>query len=358
MTVKELLSPPSARHLARFAACLALGTLGGAVFYALRLPLPWMLGAMCFTLVGSLARWPIAPSRRLRPMVVVVIGVALGSSFAPGLLHRLIDWLPLTLAVVVATLIMHAAGWFYLRRVAGFDADTAFFAAAPGGIYEMSAQGAQAGADERRILVVQAIRIFLVVLSVPISLKLLGFVNGSTMAIGTGRVGELEDAAILVACGLIGWPLALALRLPNPPLIGPMLLSALAHGFGATDFSPPSYLVAAAQVGLGTSLGGQFKGFGLATLAHVGRHAIGVMVLMMLICLVAAGLVDLFFTIPPAIVMLTVAPGGIAEMSLMALAMKADVAMVTANQLVRILLVQFSVPPFYAWLRRRRSQPS
>ena len=44
--------------LARIAAGLALGTLGGVLFHALALPLPWMLGALFFTMAASVAGLP------------------------------------------------------------------------------------------------------------------------------------------------------------------------------------------------------------------------------------------------------------------------------------------------------------
>ena len=58
-------------------SAIALGALGGALFYALNLPLPWMLGAIVVTLVGTLARWDLTGPEKARPYVVAVIGVML-----------------------------------------------------------------------------------------------------------------------------------------------------------------------------------------------------------------------------------------------------------------------------------------
>ena len=55
----KLLAPIRDTDYRVLAQALVLGTIGGAVFNALNLPLPWMLGAMLFT---SSVRSPVPES--------------------------------------------------------------------------------------------------------------------------------------------------------------------------------------------------------------------------------------------------------------------------------------------------------
>ena len=100
------------------ASTIALGACGGALFYALNLPLPWMLGAIVVTLIGTLARWNLPGPEKARPFVVAIIGVMLGSGFKPDTFDPLDQWLislaGLVLCVLVSVLLVQA----YLHRLA------------------------------------------------------------------------------------------------------------------------------------------------------------------------------------------------------------------------------------------------
>ncbi|MCQ4629017.1 AbrB family transcriptional regulator [Shinella sp. CPCC 100929] len=341
-------------YLARLALSLAIGACGGTAFYLLSLPLPWMLGAMSTVLVAALLRLPVVSARRIRPPMAAVIGVMLGSSFSPDMLGRLDDWVPVTLAAVAATVLTGAAGYLYLRHVAKLDPVTAYFAGMPAGVYEMTAQGGLAGGDERRIALVQATRVFLVVFTVPMVLNLFlhfGSTGGLSLQNGHGAL-SLADIAILVVCGAVGWPLAKALHLPNPPLIGPMLVSAVAHAVGLTEGAPPYLLVSMAQVVLGTTIGGQFLGSDRGLLFGSALHSLVLVPVMVAIAALAAWGVARWSGGGYPATFLALAPGGTTEMSLVALAIKAEVALVVFHQIVRQICIHMFAPAVFRSIQR------
>lgn len=341
-------------YTTRLALSLAIGGGGGAIFYALSLPLAWMLGAMCAVLVAALARLPVVSARRIRPPMAAVIGVMLGSSFSPGMLGRLEDWLPVTLAAVVATMLTGAVGSVYLSHVARLDPITAYFAGMPAGIYEMTAQGGLAGGDERRIALVQATRVFIVVFSVPMVLNLFlhfGSTDGLSLRAGHEEL-SLLDFAILIICGAVGWPLAAKLNLPNPPLIGPMLISAVAHAAGLTEGAPPYLLVSVAQVVLGTTIGGQFLGADRSLLLGSALHSLVLVPIMVAIAALAAWCVSRWSGGNYPATFLALAPGGTTEMSLVALAIKAEVALVVFHQILRQICIHMFAPTVFRAFRR------
>ena len=140
----EGLSGPS-----RTLAGLALGTLGGVIFYLLGLPLPWMLGALFFAMSASIAGLPVAGPMRLRPAIIAVIGVLLGARFTPEVLGQARETL-VTLAILMAYLAGVGAlvvPWY--RLVGRLDWTTAFFAGMPGGLSEMVELGEARGARAR-----------------------------------------------------------------------------------------------------------------------------------------------------------------------------------------------------------------
>ncbi|MGE0714047.1 MAG: hypothetical protein AB7P02_01285, partial [Alphaproteobacteria bacterium] len=51
---------------------LAIGSAGGTAFWLLKLPLPWMLGAMTACIAASISGVPLGVPRWLRSSLVVV----------------------------------------------------------------------------------------------------------------------------------------------------------------------------------------------------------------------------------------------------------------------------------------------
>ena len=334
------------------AKALGFGALGGLAFYLLRMPLAWMMGAAitCTMLALSGVRMGVKP--RLRQVMMVVLGVLLGGGFKPGLLNRIVEWSYSITALTVLTVLSCALCYVFLRRVGGYDRITAYFGSIPGGLAEMTAVGGAMGADERRIALAHAVRILTVVMTVPFWFRLHdNIVTSGSTGVHFSDLGLL-DVASLLSCGIVGAPLANWIKLPAANMMGPMLLSALVHYFEVTHAQPPAELVATAQVVIGTGIGCRFIGMPVRA---IGRDLLVAFIagLMMVgfaavFTVAISALTDLRF---PAL-LLSFSPGGVAEMSLVALALGADVAMVSTHHLFRIFLVLLVAPTGYRLMRR------
>lgn len=330
---------------------LAIGAAGGALFAWLELPLAWMIGAMVLTTAAAVAGAEIALPPPMRSAIIVVLGVMLGSAFTPDLLGRMPQW-GFSLAALLAYIALATAGVAAYYRRAGYDRTTAYFAAAPGGLAEMMLLGAAAGGDERAILLSHGLRILLLVLVVPFGFRLFG---GYEPAAAAEAVAAAPlDLLILAGCGLLGFLLARPLRIPAPALVGPMALSAAVHLAGLTASRPPEELVALAQLVMGTAVGCRFVGIPFARLAQGLLLALGATAILLALAAAFALLLPALAPLSPAGVLLAFAPGGLAEMSLIALALGIDAAFVSAHHVARIFLVVMLLPPAYRLLRRRR----
>ena len=334
---------------------LAIGVAGGLLAFFVGLPLPWMLGPMIANTVAAMLRAPIAGPDRLRPLVVPVIGVMLGSSVTAEVFGLLGTWV-LTLLVLPLFLVC-AAGISYAvyRRIGGYDPVTAFYAAMPGGLNEMLILGAEAGGDERRIALAHAARVLIIIIFVALVFGL--FFGVSTGGGGTGQwVGLYQitvlDYAILGICAVAGVALGKWLGLPAAPVFGPMILSGIAHIAGWVTVAPPTLFVIAAQITIGTIIGTRFVGATLAEIrTDIGLSAIA-STLMLLAAVGFAELIVMIAGIPLAQAFLAFSPGGLTEMSLLALAMEQDAAYVSVMHVIRITLVIALAPFVFRVLRR------
>ncbi|MFX0540338.1 AbrB family transcriptional regulator [Roseovarius sp. S4756] len=332
-------------------ALLALGTLAAFVANALSTPLPFMLGPLIA--VGAVAcsraarfmptgyRFP----QPLRESFIAMIGLMIGAQVAPDL-FRNAPGLMLSIGALTAFVLLSLAGNYLLfRSIGGFDRPTAFFAAAPGGLYESIALGEAAGADLPRLMTQQFLRIIVVVTALPFGMSLhlgapVGSAAGVSMAQGPVPWGAMPWLAL---AGLVGWALGRAARLPAPQLTGPLVVAAALNLAGLVHLDVPPWLVNVAQVVIGTALGTRFAGIGRGLIlrgAALAMVSVGGMLLLAagIAALLRPLLGEAFDTL-----LISFAPGGVTEMGLIALSMAANPAFVTMHHILRILITVVAV---------------
>ncbi len=332
---------------------LALGAVGGAIFAWLGLPLAWMLGAMTFTTVAAISGIRVAVPNQFRKYFVAVLGLLLGSSFTPELLGE-VGRIATGLAVQAGFVVFATATSFIIyTRVGGYDRVTSYFSSTPGGLSEMTLLGDALGGDVRTISLNHAVRILLVVCVIPFYFR---YVQGSAVpsAPATGSLAELglADVAILGACGVVGYIVASRLRLPAAALIGPLFLSAAVHLAGLTSSTVPSEAAAVAQVVVGAAIGGRFAGVTLLQVVRVARLAVLTSLISIGGAVAVAEVVSLSTGLNLTTLFLGLAPGGLAEMSLVALALGADTAFVTVMHFFRVSMVMVVAPQVFRLLPR------
>ena len=342
---------PKTRPL-RMGLTLVLGGIGGFLFHELHMPLPWMIGALLFTLVASLSGAPLVRPQRLRLLMVPVLGVMLGAGFTPEAVGHIAEWLASVSMLVVYALGVTAMVSYYLVSVARWDAATAYFSASPGGFSEMALIGESMGADDRKISLIHSIRITLTVLIIPFWFKFFeGYEPGNMTALGNMADIRLDDAAILIACGVAGYYLANFLKLPAARLLGPVLVSAAVHMAGLTEARPPQEIIALAQVVIGAAIGCRFLGISLNKVFGTMIQAAGITVFMLCAALGGAWVVSQFTGLPVKTLWLAFAPGGLAEMTLISLSLNIDVAFVSVHHMVRVMFLVAMAPIAFKILR-------
>ncbi|MGH1464725.1 MAG: AbrB family transcriptional regulator [Cognatishimia sp.] len=329
--------------------CLA-AALGGLLFFALNLPLPWMLGALTITLIAALSGAPIAAPHRIRPYTVVVIGVMLGSGFTTDTFGQLGQWSLSLLGLILCIFLQAAFVGLFFVRFGRMSPVTALFAAMPGGVVEMIEIGRRYGGDERAIILAHAARILMVITLIAIWFRVvLGHEVSGIVTIGKGET-DLVDLLILALCGLLGSLFGLRLSLPAPTFLGPMLFSAGAHMMGWTAGSPPLWLVVCAQILLGTIIGSRFTGMPLKRVMHAFGISLVATILMLGIAVGLAQILHIPFSQDPEQILLAYAPGGLTEMGLVALSMGADVAYIATHHLFRVIFILSIAGTLLTWM--------
>lgn len=339
---------------------LAIGGLGGALFFLLDLPLAWMMGSMCITTIMTIrgAKLDVHPS--LKNTMVAVLGVMLGSNFSPDAVGNIMQWSNGLLLSFINIFISMSVVYVYYRKIGKFDRTTAYFSSAPGGFNIMYEVGEAKGGDGRKIALIHATRVLLLVMTVPIAFRYGVDIKDTSSPLPLfGQWKDLGQYGWLLFAAGAGYWIGKLLKIPAYHLMGPLFVSAAFQLTGFIDAKPPLFLIYAAQLVIGTALGLRFLGISLKEVRQVILLSCGSTGLMIAIATGLAFLCSTFVGVSVPGLILALSPGGLAEMSLVALTLGIDVAFVSIIHAVRITFIIAFVPlayPVVSHLRARRNK--
>jgi membrane AbrB-like protein len=319
----------------------AIAAVAGVLFLWLALPLPWLLGPLTIALIFSVWGRPLEQPHALVLPVRSLLGVAIGSSFTPDLMDKAGAATVSLLLLIPYTVIITLMGTVLLVRLAGFDRPTAFFSSAPGGLADMMLYAQDAGANIRRVTLIQASRVLVIVFALPFWLQFIGGLPLGGAMPKTLHIWQLTlgDAAVIAFLACAGWRIADRLGLVGGSIVGPMILSALAHGLGLTDAKVPVEIIVLAQVTFGIVIGAQFKGISLSEFVTTLSWGLAFAFLLVIAAGAMAISVAALTGLDPTSLLLSYAPGGQNEMAVMGLILGVDVAIVALHHLLRVLMV-------------------
>ncbi|MGR3496678.1 AbrB family transcriptional regulator [Citreimonas sp.] len=339
---------PTMRMILTTAALLALGLAGGEVAVLLGLPMPWMLGSLAICaglvlLVKPRVLEGYAFPMRFRSGFVALIGVMIGTQVTPELL-RLAGELPWTVGgLILFVFLAHMGNMAVFQRLGGYDRATAFYAGTPGGLMESILLGEGAGADTRILTAQQFLRIIVTITVLPLALSLwmgepVGSAAGLALASGDAAPADALGIATIAVAAFAGMLGAKMLRLPAAQLTGPMLIAAAATLSGVIDLHLPVWMIAAAQMVIGVSLGLRFQGLSMALLRRSAWLSVISVSYMLALGAGFAAVLTAITGLEWLHLLISFAPGGVAEMSVIALSLAANPALVSLHHILRILL--------------------
>ena len=163
--------------------------MGGLLFLWANLPGGLISGAMMAVGIGALAGRPMTMSPILTQIVLLLLGISLGSLVSRQLIQHVSSY-PLTIALLaLATFCSTFGSSYYLQRVHGWDRTSAFLAGSPGALSQITILAAEKGADVPAIAVVQTMRVIILTAALPLVLALTGMASTAAPAvIGNDRL--------------------------------------------------------------------------------------------------------------------------------------------------------------------------
>ena len=328
--------------------------IGVAAFHLVSLPLPWLLGPICACLVAALFRVPLGSIRALNHSMRTILGVAVGATLTPAVIATFPSMWPTLALVPVMTIAIGVLGVPYFQRIWGYDFATAYYSAMPGGLQDMLLFGEEAGGNPRAMSLIHATRVLVIVVALPFLLSGIweaDLTNPPGVPLDTLPLGEL---AIMVACAIIGWQAAARVGLPGASVLGPLIAAAIVAIAGFLENRPPAEAIWAAQFFIGITIGSKYAGITVEEVRRDLAAGFGFCVILIILTIIFVEVIYTTGLAPGQEALLAFAPGGQAELTVLALIVGADVAFVVAHHVLRIFFVILGAPLAARWFDRPR----
>lgn len=340
--------------LKRLGVTFGLAITVGWFCFQLGLPAPYMMGSLFGVWIAGGLMPRLQPflgiARWFHISVVLGLGVLIGATFHQGLLDHVGQWTMTLMVMIVTTMIVSAIGYLYLSRRKGYDRRMAFLCSIPGGQAEAIVVAREMVEKDYVVALFHLVRVAVVFVSTPL---LLAFVEGGSAVresnIQLNAMPSLfelpgRDLLMFVLLGVTGYLGAKVLRVPMPHLLGPLGLSTLFHLVGWAELPRVNEFVILAQVTIGGGVGARLSKVAVAEVFSYLKTAMVMSVIILAAYLSAAGVIAYLAATDFLAIWLAFVPGGLYEVTLLALVFGFDVAFVAFHHTVRVMLVFISLP--------------
>lgn len=330
-------------------------SLAGAILFTfIRMPIPWLLGPMIAVLIGSkLAKLPLVWPGYLRDAGIVIVGYSMGLSLTRKSLVEIAHQLPSMLLMTVTVIALCTIMAFLISKLSGIDFPTMMTGSIPGGLTQMLTLAEEfKEIDLTVVTFFQVARLMMLVFFVPLLLF--------SPLLGGEHLGAAADAAhssraawsdlfpmigvFLPVCLLSAWA-GKKLKLPTAYMLGPMIGTAAVNLAGLHGPALPSPLLNLSQFMIGTYVGLLLQPGQLERKVRTVSLALLGGTVLIASSLGLSTILSHIHSISLATAFLSLAPGGMDQMGIMAHEVGADLSIVSGYQTFRLLFIYFVVPP-------------
>lgn len=328
---------------------------GGLIFSSLSIPVSWLLGPMSAILIadrfkGLTLYWP----RAFRDSALVLIGYSIGLSFTRSSVENIIVNLPTMLMMTVILVSSAALISKVISKLTKVDYPTVLTGSIPGGLSQMIIFAEEMkGIDITTVTFLQVSRLLMIVFVVPFII--FGPVLNISHSANNGLEGSnqfvsepINSFSFILVC-ILGVIIAKKLRLPTPFLLGPILGTAILSYTGFTGPSLPSSVMDASQLMIGGYIGMLLKPQKLERKSLTITLALLSGFLLVMESLLLSFFLSDALSLNIVTSFLSLAPGGMDQMGIIAHEVNADLSIVSGFQLFRLFFIYFAVPPILRW---------
>ncbi|WP_410984493.1 AbrB family transcriptional regulator [Bacillus cereus] len=346
---------------------LIFASLGGYILSLTGLSIGWLLGSLIIT--GFLAYLKPAWMQTLKEQPQqektllsfqhigqCIIGIELGQKLTTDILFTFQQHWLIIIIMIIGSIALALCSGLILWRFGKVDLFTSLFSATPGGLSVMPTLASQVGANTAIVSIVQTIRVFLVLGTIPLLSVYWIPHNPIVSHLKNDPISSPFWTTFLIFIAWIGYRIGKVLKLPSPWLVGSMISVALIQALSTHYVSNiptawwPQWIMVLAQIFIATSIGCRFNKemfIGVKQTITIGLFSSIGLIGISILC---AFFVSSVTNIPLVTSILALAPGGIAEMTTTAIILQTDATFVVTVQVIRVLTILGLLPIFFKFL--------
>lgn len=326
------------------AIALMAGLAGAMAFEGAGIPVPWLLGPLFAVLaVRMFTPIPLKWHSNFRNAGLVVAGYVIGFAFTLQALQGMKQYFTAMLLINIAFFFLFLLISSLMARRTKADKATSMTCCVPGGLSQIIAFAEeQKSIDLAAVTFYHVLRVLLIVAIVPF------IVAGSSSA--PAEIAKDGDVSLyllflLAVCYGAG-VLSQKIKIPTAFLLGPVFLIMALNLSGITVPVMPVAFLHLAQLMIGIYIGLLLKKEDLKLSNKLIFYAFFSSAILILAAYGVSFILQDLYGLSFSTSFLSVVPGGLDQMGIIAASVHADVTVVTAFQLFRILFLSVFVVPF------------
>jgi membrane AbrB-like protein len=328
---------------------IIIGFFGALIGIAIKLPLPWLLGALLGNLILSFFGIKNQFSNKLFTPVLIIVGIILAASFNITLLYKIHLWVFSSIGMIICTFLGGLITAIYFSKICKYNKLDAIFAGLPGAFVPVTAAYLELSKNKKnlsKVVIPQATRVMFIVLFVPFFFVYeKGYEEIITKAYTPDyNVKYFVEIIFLILISLLFTIFLRKIKIPSAPILASMAAAGIMYTFEIVDAKFSSNFINAIFLLLGSSLGCRMSGLKFKEIVSFSVHGSIISLILILLAMIFAYLLDYLFGLNFMATFLSFAPGGIHEMILISIAYNIDPLFVSYHHFLRIFIIILSIP--------------
>lgn len=333
--------------------------IGGYLLMTAGMILPWLFGPMiAAVLFSKFSKKPIIWPKILGDLGLFILGAQIGATFTKEVVmdikYDAVNIIVLNILLLAAAVLLS----LLFARIVDCTFETALLSSIPGALSQMIIMAEEN--DRANLLIVtlsQTSRLLFVIIIVPLVSSLNASETTQAAAEHVSSVFHvlsLSEILMIAALALMLYLLMKKIHFPVPELLAPIFAIIGWNLSTELTFSIPYMWIAGAQVMFGIRIGLQM--YSLSNQLSIRLFA-GIVVQNLLLVGATIVIVILFtrFTVHPFNdLFLSAAPGGMAQIIVVGLETRANVAMISSYHIFRIFFILLVIAPLVQYILNKR----
>lgn len=321
-----------------FVACF-----GAIVAYYLNFPLPFFMGPVFSVMFLSLSGFTYKIPKIIWTITRVVVGIYLASKLSPNIINDMIKWSGSFVMQFILIFVSIIILSIYYRKFCNFDLPTSISSSTPGGATAVFLISEDFGKiDVHKHFITHLSRMFFIVTIIPFSIQ---FYLGETSIVYEKEVFfDLNQFIIIIIVALSSAFVLKKINSPSPYFLGPVIGCGALYITGTTQLIFPDIGLNICLLIIGSFIGSRFQNYKIQDFISNLKFSIFGIILIFSLMILFSYLSHIMFELDFLSLLISYCPGGIYEMTGMALAFNYEPDFVLSHHIVRLFTIMLFMP--------------